>query len=145
MIHLIKSLSDPRSALLKDDPVRPHIHHEIRFGDGKFVFALMDESIVKAISCAKICQTVPRDEAELFDAEISASILVFYTIWSYKLGAGQQLIRDGLDYAREHLPEITKFVTLSPLTETARKFHLRNGATVFRTNLDSVNYEYQLR
>ena len=39
-------------------------------------------------------------------------------------------------------PSVTRFVTLSPKTEVARRFHLRNGAIVFRENLDTINYEY---
>jgi hypothetical protein len=34
-------------------------------------------------------------------------------------------------------------VTLSPKTEMARKFHLKNGAEVFRENPDTVNYLYR--
>jgi hypothetical protein len=34
-------------------------------------------------------------------------------------------------------------VTLSPKTEMARKFHLKNGAEVFRENPDTVNYLYK--
>ena len=68
--------------------------------------------------------------------------VVFYTIWSYKPGAGQQLIREGLKQIKNQLPNVKRFVTLSPPTEMARKFHLRNGANVFRVNDGSVNYEY---
>jgi hypothetical protein len=39
-------------------------------------------------------------------------------------------------------PSVTRFVTLSPKTDVARRFHLRNGAIVFRENVDTVNYEY---
>jgi hypothetical protein len=33
-------------------------------------------------------------------------------------------------------------VTLSPKTDMARKFHLKNGAKIFRENEETVNYEY---
>jgi hypothetical protein len=33
-------------------------------------------------------------------------------------------------------------VTLSPKTEMARRFHHKNGATTYRENADSVNYQY---
>ena len=39
-------------------------------------------------------------------------------------------------------PEIQRYVTLSPKTEMAKRFHMRNGAVVFRENEDTVNYEY---
>jgi hypothetical protein len=33
-------------------------------------------------------------------------------------------------------------VTLSPKTDMARRFHLKNGAAVYRENLETVNYLY---
>jgi hypothetical protein len=33
-------------------------------------------------------------------------------------------------------------VTLSPKTEMARRFHLKNGAIIFRENIETINYEY---
>jgi hypothetical protein len=36
-----------------------------------------------------------------------------------------------------------KDVTLSPKTEIAGKFYLKNGAEIFRENPDSVNYLYR--
>jgi len=43
---------------------------------------------------------------------------------------------------KQTFPTITRFVTLSPKTEMARRFHLKNGAVVFRENEETVNYEY---
>jgi len=37
---------------------------------------------------------------------------------------------------------VKRFITLSPQTEMARRFHLRNGAVVLQVNTTSVNYEY---
>ena len=37
---------------------------------------------------------------------------------------------------------VKRFVTLSPCTEMARKFHLQNGAIELRQNEWTVNYEY---
>ena len=143
MIYVVKNLTDPVSTYLKDDPVRPHIPHETRFGPNKAVLALMDGDEVKAIVCAKFTNTIPESETDLIDVDAEqANTAVFYTIWSYKPGAGQKLIRQALKYVRENLPNVEKFVTLSPQTEMAKRFHLNNGAVVFRINVDSVNYEY---
>jgi hypothetical protein len=43
---------------------------------------------------------------------------------------------------KERFPTVTRFVTLSPKTEMARRFHHKNGATTLRENSESVNYEY---
>jgi hypothetical protein len=41
------------------------------------------------------------------------------------------------------MPTVTTFVTLSPKTEMARRFHLKNGAGVYRENSDTINYIYK--
>jgi hypothetical protein len=143
MIYTIDNLSDPLSGYLKDDPVRPHIPLELRFGPSRRVLALREDDKVKAMVCAKLCQGVPSNEVEmLLEPQGEFDTIVFYTIWSYAPGAGQRLLRASLELVKQQMPEIKRFVTLSPHTEMARRFHINNGASVFRINLDTVNYEY---
>jgi hypothetical protein len=47
-----------------------------------------------------------------------------------------------VDEMQKQFPEIDRFVTLSPKTEMAKRFHLKNGAVVLRENDTTVNYEY---
>jgi hypothetical protein len=143
MIHLIKTLADKFFNLIADDPVRPTIPHTDRIGDNKDIFVLRDENDnVNAITCVSYQQSLPTSETELFEKCESPSVAVFYTIWSYKPGAGRALIFDSVNHIKEVNPNIERFVTLSPKTEMARRFHLKNGAVVFRENTDTVNYEY---
>lgn len=143
MIYVLTNISDPLATYIKDDPVRPHIPFEQRFGANSQVFALTENDKVNAMVCARFCKGVPSSEQELLsNFEGEPDTAVFYTIWSYKPGAGQQLIREALKKAQKDLPNVTKFVTLSPPTEMARRFHLKNGASIFRINTDTVNYEY---
>ena len=39
---------------------------------------------------------------------------------------------------------LNRLVTLSPLTEMARKFHLKNGAIEIQVNEETQNFEYKL-
>ena len=143
MIYTIVNLSDPLSGYLKDDPVRPHIPLELRFGPACRVLALREDDKVKAMVCAKLCQGVPSTEIEMLGgSQGKYDTIVFYTIWSYAPGAGQRLLRSSLVLVKQQTPEIKRFVTLSPHTEMARRFHINNGASVLRINLDTVNYEY---
>lgn len=143
MFYTLTNLTDPFATYLKDDPVRPHIPLEQRFGTHSQVFALAEDNKVYAMVCAKFCKGVPSSEQELLAPyEGEPDTAVFYTIWSYKPGAGQRLIREALQHAQKDLPKLNKFVTLSPPTEMARRFHLKNGASIFRINTDTVNYEY---
>jgi hypothetical protein len=143
MLHLIQNLTDTFIGLLSQDPVRPHIPHADRIGDNKDIFVLRDENdAVKAITCVSYQDTIPTSESELFSVSAEPTVAVFYTIWSYAPGAGRELIFNAVSHIREHKKNITQFVTLSPQTEMARRFHLKNGAIVFRQNDESVNYQY---
>jgi len=143
MLHLIELLTDRFFEFLKDDPVRPHIPHDNRVGNNKDIFVLRDgDDTAKAITCVSYQDFVPVSEAELFSISERPTIAVFYTIWSYKAGAGRALIFDAVSYIKEHRPEIETFVTLSPQTEMARRFHHKNGAVTMRVNEDTVNYQY---
>lgn len=144
MIYEIRDEQDPYSYLLAEDPVRAHIPIAERFGKNRHVFALTNENLVTAIVCSKLCRGVPASEKELLaDNADNPNTIVFYTIWSYRSGSGQQLITEGLKIAKEAFTNVERFVTLSPPTELARRFHLRNGASIFRVNEDTVNYEYK--
>ena len=143
MLHLIKSLSDSFFSLLSEDPVRPNIPHVNRVGDNKDIFVLRgEENKVQAITCVSYQNNIPTTECELFEATASPDTAVFYTIWSYAPGAGRTLIFDAVKHIKENKKSINRFVTLSPKTEMARQFHLKNGAVIFRDNNESVNYEY---
>ena len=144
MLHLIKDFADQFFGFLAEDPVRPNIPVEKRIGDNKEIFVLHDENnALSAITCVSYQNSVPLTEKDLFEACEQATVAVFYTIWSYKPGAGRQLIFDTADYIKEHCPNISRLVTLSPKTEMAHKFHIKNGAFVFRENIETINYEYR--
>ena len=144
MLHLIESLTDKFFDLLNQDPVRPNIPHVDRIGPNKDIFVFRDgDDKVKAITCVSYQHSIPTKESELFENTDTPNVAVFYTIWSYVPGAGRTLIFDAVRHIRETRPEITRFVTLSPKTEMAKRFHTKNGAGVYRENDETVNYEYE--
>ena len=143
MLHLIRSVTDSLISLLSDDPVRPTIPQTVRVGTNRDIFVLRNpDDTARAITCVSYQNCIPTTEAELFEMTNTPDVAVFYTIWSYAPGAGRQLIFDAVRHIREHNHGIERFVTLSPQTEMARRFHLKNGALVLRTNSETVNYEY---
>jgi uncharacterized protein YuzE len=144
MLHLIESLTDKFFELIYQDPVRPNVPHVDRLGANKDIFVFRDEDDkVKAITCVSYQSSIPTKESELFETTDNPSIAVFYTIWSYVPGAGRALIFDAVRHIKETRPEITRFITLSPKTEMAKRFHTKNGAGVYRENDETVNYEYE--
>jgi len=55
------------------------------------------------------------------------------------------LLRATVAEIQKQFPSVQRFVTLSPKTEMAKRFHTKNGAGVFRENPNTVNYEYDVK
>ncbi len=142
MLTIITSPSHQLLEFIKDDPVRPDIPAEFRVSNGRKVVALADENKPDAMVCVSFHDFVPESVQDLDKVTEVPTTAVFYTIWSYKAGAGRELLVQAVEDIKKSHPEVTRFVTLSPKTEMAKRFHLKNGATIFRENLDTVNYEY---
>ena len=146
MLHFIRDISHRFLEFIKDDPVRPEIPTDYRVSDGRMVAALTDneqeESNPEAIVCVSFHDFVPSDIKDLDKTAQVPTTAIFYTIWSYKSGKGQELLFQAVKGIQEQYPSVTRFVTLSPKTNMARRFHLKNGAIIFRENLDTTNYEY---
>jgi hypothetical protein len=143
MLHIITELTDELLALIKDDPVRPEIPVEQRVNQKSRVYVLKDDDgRPTAVTCVKFLEAIPSSVDELANLAVNSTTAVFYTIWSYGAGAGKRLIEEAQREIKQTDPEVKTFVTLSPKTEMARRFHHKNGATTFRENADSVNYMY---
>ncbi len=128
--------------ILKEDPVRPHITKAERLSDGRQVFVLEKKDKILAVICVAYTNKIPKNEFELsaYNA-FDGSCAIFYTVWSYEKGAGREII----ERVSNHLMRrgwIKRYVTLSPLTEMAEKFHLRNGAELIYRGETCQNFEY---
>lgn len=143
MLHFIRDLSHKLLEFIKDDPVRPEIPTDFRVSEGRMVAALADkEDDPEAMVCVSFHDFVPAGVDDLKNVAQVPTTAVFYTIWSYKAGKGRDLLIQAVKGIQEQYPSVTRFVTLSPKTNMARRFHLKNGAIIFRENVDSTNYEY---
>ena len=143
MLHFITDLTHKLLNFIKDDPVRPEISTDFRVSNGRMVAALSDnDDDPEAMVCVSFHDFVPAGVDDLSTVSEVPTTAVFYTIWSYKAGKGQELLFRAVKGIQEQYPSVTRFVTLSPKTNMARRFHLKNGAIVFRENLETINYEY---
>jgi hypothetical protein len=140
MLKIINNINDPLLDLIKDDPVRPSIPLAARVHDHAEVFVLLQDGKPAAVTCVAYLAQVPRSETEL--GAVGDQVAAFYTIWSYQTGAGRQLIRAATAHIKT-ARAVKRFVTLSPKTEMARRFHHSNGAQTLQENADTINYEYQ--
>jgi hypothetical protein len=134
---------DHYDELLADDPVRNHIPFEVRMESNRDNFVLLDEDEnPRAVVCVAYTSDVATTEQELHNA--GNRVAMFYTVWSYDRGAGRDIIFAAVEEIKLVQPSIKRFVTLSPPTDMARRFHFKNGAIELQVNSDTVNYEYTL-
>jgi len=143
MLSFITNLTDPLLSYIKDDPVRPEIPVEFRVSENRFVSALVEED-PKAMVCVSLHDFVPESVDDLQKYADHPTTAIFYTIWSYAPGAASELLFQTVAQIKELYPTVERFVTLSPKTDMARKFHLKNGALIFRENESTINYEYKV-
>ena len=144
MLYTIRDLSDNLLNLIKDDPVRPELPPEFRVNDNSEIFVLKDDNDQPlAVTCVKFLDRIPEAVDDLAEVAVHTNTAVFYTIWSYAQGAGRRLIEEAQQDIKVRHPEVDTYVTLSPKTEMARRFHHKNGAETYRENADTVNYLYR--
>lgn len=145
MLTFIRDLTSPLLEFIKDDPVRPDIPVEFRVSGNRFVSSIVDddEKKPKAIVCVSLHDSIPSSVEELMKDAVTPKAAIFYTIWSYAPGAASELLFETVKQIQEMFPDVERFVTLSPKTEMAKRFHLKNGAEIFRENETTVNYEYR--
>lgn len=145
MLYIIKDLGDNLLNLVKDDPVRPELTPEFRVNENSKIFVLTDDETREplAVTCVKFLDQIPEAVDDLAETAVHTNTAVFYTIWSYAAGAGRRLIQEAQAEIKKEKPEVNTYVTLSPKTEMAKRFHLKNGAEIYRENPDTVNYLYK--
>jgi hypothetical protein len=144
MIQLIKDLSNSLLEYIKDDPVRPNLSVDFRVSDGRLVLALVEDGKPTAMVCVSLHDFIPGSVEDLAETASAPTAAIFYTIWSYKPGSGRELLENSVAELKKEYPSLERFVTLSPKTEMARRFHHKNGAVTFRENTETVNYEYHV-
>ena len=141
---LVKLEQQVVESVIKDDPVRPHIKAGWRTSPGREVYGLFDEDgmNLRAVICVAYTDEVPTCERDL--GWVGTDIAVFYTVWSYSKGSGREIVMGVADKIKRTNPYVKRYVTLSPLTDMAKNFHLKNGAKFLNKHVDCQNFEYEL-
>jgi len=142
---MLRKIRNGEEFIIANDPVRPHIPITDRIKDGREVYVLEDDKgNISAVLCIAYTTEVPTNENDL-DTLLckDGSIAVAYTVWSYSKGSGRVIINQARELIKQN-KSIDRLVTLSPLTDMARNFHLKNGATFLAKHFDCQNFEYNL-
>ena len=139
-----------------EDPVRPELSLEFRQAYGRKIYGLKDsEGDVAAIMCFAFTNKVPKTIEEMdtlskdaamqaiHRAGIQGNIAIAYTVWAKKKGGGRAIVNEVYKMIKES-NHLNRLVTLSPLTDMARNFHLKNGAKELQVNNTTQNFEYDI-
>ena len=137
----------------KEDPVRPELDNEFRTSFGRRIYGVKYKNEIHAVMCFAFTNKVPKDVVQLdkfsHDAFLQSTqrgqnvgqIAIAYTVWSKKKGGGKLIVKEVFKKIKKS-NHLNRLVTLSPLTEMATKFHIRNGAKLLQVNESSQNFEY---
>ena len=137
----------------KEDPVRPELDNDFRTSFGRKIYGVKYKNEIHAVMCFAFTNKVPKDVDQLnkfsHDAFLQSTqrgqnvgqIAIAYTVWSKKKGGGKLIVKEVFKKIKKS-NHLNRLVTLSPLTEMATKFHLRNGAKLLQVNESTQNFEY---
>jgi len=139
-----------------EDPVRPELSLEFRQAYGRKIYGIRDEEgDIAAVMCFAFTNGIPKSVEEMdamsrdaamqavHRAGVQGSIAIAYTVWAKKKGGGKHMVNEVYKMIKES-HHIDRLITLSPLTDMARKFHLKNGAKEVQVNLTTQNFEYEV-
>ena len=138
-----------------DDPVRPELSNEFRTSFGRKIYGVKYQGEIHAVMCFAFTNNIPKTVEELDllskDAFLQSAhrdqnvgkIAIAYTVWSKKKGGGKLIVKEVYKMIKKS-NHLNRLVTLWPLTEIARKFHLRNGAVELQVNDETQNFEYKV-
>ena len=148
-------LVELKSCNTMDDPVRPELDIVFRRSYGRKIFGVKYKREICAIMCFGFTNEIPKNVKELDlmtkDAYLKSAqrdqnigqIAIAYTIWSKKKGGGKLIVKEVFKMVKKS-NYLNRLVTLSPLTEMARNFHLNNGAIELQVNEETQNFEYKI-
>jgi hypothetical protein len=138
-----------------EDPVRPELDVIFRRSYGRKIFGVKYNKEIYAIMCFGFTNEVPTTVKELDlmtrDAHLKSAmrdqnvgqIAIAYTIWSKKKGGGKLIVKEVFKMIKKS-NHLNRLITLSPLTEMARNFHLKNGASELQVNKETQHFEYKI-
>jgi len=140
---------------ISKDPVRPELDNIFRTSYGRKIYGVQYKDEIHAIMCFAFTNKIPKTVKELDlmsrDAFLQSAtrdqkigkIAIAYTVWSTKKGGGKLIVKQVFKMIKKS-NHLNRLVTLSPLTEMARNFHLKNGAEEIQVNEETQNFEYKI-
>ena len=138
-----------------EDPVRPELDNVFRRSYGRKIYGVKYKGEIHAVMCFAYTNKIPKNVEELdklsHDAFLQSAqrdqnvgkIAIAYTVWSKKKGGGKLIVKGVFNKIKKS-NHLNRLVTLSPLTDMAYKFHIKNGAKLISVNETTQNFEYKV-
>ena len=137
------------------------------------IFFLIENDVPVAVLCVAYTNGLPNNIDEILDLESPVSLFadhaIFYSVFrtdapSETQNAGAKLIREAAQWIKANMPQISNYVTMSPIPnlsahfpeppsldgimeflqaqkDPVAKFHIRNGAKILRVIPNADNSE----
>ena len=138
-----------------EDPIRPELDNNFRSSYGRKIFGVKYKGEIHAVMCFAYTNEIPKSVGELdklsHDAFLQSAmrdqqvgqIAIAYTVWSKKKGGGKLIVKEVFNKIKKS-NHLNRLVTLTPLTDMAYKFHIKNGAKLISVNETTQNIEYKV-
>ena len=138
-----------------EDPVRPELDNKFRTSYGRKIYGVKYKEQIHAVMCFAFTNEIPKSVEDLDklskDAFLQSAlrdqkvgkIAIAYTVWSKKKGGGKLIVKEVFNKIKKS-NHLNRLVTLSPLTDMAYKFHIKNGAKLISVNETTQNFEYKV-
>ena len=138
-----------------EDPDRPELDTVFRRSYGRKIYGVKYMGEIHAVMCFAYTNEIPKNVEELgkfsHDAFLHSAqrdpnvgqIAIAYTVWAKKKGGGKHMVNEVYKMVKRSI-HINRLVTLSPLTEMAERFHIKNGAKKLQVNETTQNFEYDI-
>ena len=122
---------------------------------GRKIFGVKYNKEIHAVMCFAYTNQIPKNVEQLdkfsHDAYLQSAqrdqnigqVAIAYTVWSKKKGGGKLIVKEVFKMIKKS-NHLNRLITLSPLTEMARNFHLNNGAIELQVNEETQNFEYKI-
>lgn len=137
------------------------------------IFFLVENDVPVAVLCVAFTKGLPNNIDEILDTTSPVSLMadhaIFYSVFrtdapSNTQNAGAKLIREAAQWIKANMPQISNYVTMSPIPnlsahfseppsldaigeflqaqkDPVAKFHIRNGAKILRVIPNADNSE----
>ena len=145
-------LLELKSCNPEEDPIRPELDNKFRTSYGRKIYGVKYKNEICAIMCFGFTNEIPKTvkeqdlmtkDAHLQSIRRDQKVGKINCLYMVKEERWINLLLKKYSKIKKS-KHLNTLITLSPLTDMARNFHLRNGAIELQVNNETQNFEYKI-